>query len=234
MQNIATIETSALCKGIDLFRLFGRKKSSRFTDFINNKSDDLFNRFDTLVTPLLSFKKKKIESIDKGTIYLENGVELKSLKLSKVMKPCEDAICFIATIGDGVEKEIARLTDEGRIFDAYILESVGSMAVESMVDAFCKDIEEKYNAQDKKITLRFSPGYCDWPIAEQKKLFRIFDAGQINVTLTDSCLMRPRKSISGLFGIHSFDGDNTFSPYNPCSDCKKKDCTARRAYLSHS
>lgn len=228
MQNIATIETNALCDGIDLSRLFGQKKSSRFTDFINNKSDDLISRFNTLVNPLLSYKTKKIESIDQGTIYLDKGIELKSSKLSKVMKHCEYAVCFIATIGDGVEKELARLTYEERLFDAYILESMGSMAVESMVDAFCKDMETKYNAQDKGTTLRFSPGYCDWPVAEQKKLFRIIDAGKINVTLTDSCLMHPRKSISGTFGIHPFDGNNSVSPYNPCSDCKKKDCTARR------
>jgi uncharacterized protein YqkB len=228
MQNIATIEINTLSDGIDLSSLFGRKESSRFTDFINNKSDDLFSKFNTLVTPLLSYKIKKIDSINKGTVYLEEGIELKSPKLSKVMKHCEDAICFIATIGSGVEKEIARLTEEERLFDAYILESMGSMAVESMVDAFCKDMETKYNAQDKGVTLRFSPGYCDWPVAEQKKLFRILDAEKINVTLTDSCLMHPRKSISGVSGIHPFDGDNPVSPYNPCSDCKKKDCMARR------
>jgi uncharacterized protein YqkB len=228
MQNIATIEINTLSDGIDLSSLFGRKKSSRFTDFINNKSDDLFSKFNTLVTPLLSYKIKKIDSINKGTVYLEEGIELKSPKLSKVMKHCEDAICFIATIGSGVEREIARLTEEERLFDAYILESMGSMAVESMVDAFCKDMETKYNAQDKGVTLRFSPGYCDWPVAEQKKLFRILDAEKINVTLTDSCLMHPRKSISGVSGIHPFDGDNPVSPYNPCSDCKKKDCMARR------
>jgi uncharacterized protein YqkB len=228
MQNIATIEINTLCDGIDLSRLFGRKKSSRFTDFINNKSDDLFSKFNTLVTPLLSYQIKEIDSISKGTVYLENGIELKSPKLSKVMEHCEDAICFIATIGNGVEKEIARLTNEERLFDAYILESMGSMAVENMVDSFCQDMEIKYNAQDKGITLRFSPGYCDWPVAEQKKLFRIVDSGHINVTLTDSCLMHPRKSISGVFGIHPFDGDNPVSPYNPCCDCKKKDCMARR------
>ncbi|MBN2514906.1 MAG: hypothetical protein JXC33_02610 [Deltaproteobacteria bacterium] len=145
------------------------------------------------------------------------------------MKHCKDAVCFIATIGDGVEKEIARLTEEERLFDAYILESMGSMAVENMVDAFFKDMETKYNAQDKGITLRFSPGYCDWSVKEQKKLFRLIDATRIDVTLTDSCLMHPRKSISGIFGIHPFDGDNPVFQYNPCSDCMKKDCTARRA-----
>jgi len=228
MQSTATIGTNSLCDGIDLSPLFGGKKSSRFTDFINNKSDDLFSKCNTLVTPLLSYQITEIDSIDNRTVYLENGIGLKSPKLSKVMKHCDDVICFIATIGDGIEKEIARLTDEGRLFNAYILESMGSMAVESMVDSFCKDMEIKYTAQDKGITLRFSPGYCDWPVAEQKKLFRIVDSGHINVTLTDSCLMHPRKSISGVFGIHPFDGDNPVSPYNPCCDCKKKDCMARR------
>ena len=190
--------------------------------------------FNTLVTPLISYQIKKIDSIDNGTVYLEKGIELESMKLSKTMKHCEDAICFIATIGNGVEKKIARLTNEKHLFDAYILESMGSMAVENMVDAFCKDMKTKYTAKDKGITLRFSPGYCDWPVAEQKKLFRILDAEKINVTLADSCLMHPRKSISGVFGIHSFDRDNPVPPYNPCSDCKKKDCTARRVYLVNS
>ncbi|MBN2516121.1 MAG: hypothetical protein JXC33_08835, partial [Deltaproteobacteria bacterium] len=76
MQNIATIETNTLCDGIDLSILFGRKKTSRFTDFINNKSDDLLSRFNTMVTPLLSYKTKKIDSIDKGTVYLEKGIEM--------------------------------------------------------------------------------------------------------------------------------------------------------------
>jgi len=228
MQNTATIEINTLYEGIDLSRLFGGKKSSRSTNFINNKSDDFLSMFNTLVTPLLSYQIKKIDSIDNGTVYLENGIELKSPKLSKVMKHCEDAICFVATIGSGIEKELSQLMDGKRLFDAYLLESMGSMAVENMVDAFCKNMETKYNAQNKGVTLRFSPGYCDWPVAEQKKLFRIVDSKKINVTLTDSCLMHPRKSISGVFGIHPFDGDNPVSPYNPCSDCKKKDCMARR------
>ncbi|MBN2569191.1 MAG: hypothetical protein JXB42_07140 [Deltaproteobacteria bacterium] len=230
MQNTTSVETSAFSDGIDLSRLFSRSGTHRFKNFINNKADDLFNSFNAQLTPLLSYRTKGIDSIDKGTVYLEKGIALKSAKLSKVMKNCKDALCFIATIGDGVEQEVARLTDEERLVDAYILESMGSMAVESMVESFCKDMETKYNAKGKGITLRFSPGYCDWSVAEQKKLFRMIDATRINVSLTDSCLMRPRKSVSGVFGIYDYDGDCLAPSYNPCSDCNKKDCTARRVY----
>lgn len=228
MQNITSMETSALSDSIDLSHLFGRKKNVRFKNFINNKSDDLFKRFNAHLTPLLSYRTRGIDFIDKGIVSLEKNIALKSAKLSKVMRHCKDALCFIATIGDGVEQEVARLTAEERLFEAYILESMGSMAVESMVESFCKDMETKYNARGKGITLRLSPGYCDWPITEQKKLFRVIDATRINVTLTDSCLMHPRKSISGVFGIYSYDGDSRDHSYNPCSDCNKKDCTARR------
>ena len=51
MQTIAAIDTNILCDRIDLACLFGGEESSRFTDFINNKSDDLHDILNSLVTP---------------------------------------------------------------------------------------------------------------------------------------------------------------------------------------
>ncbi len=236
MQNIERIENTNLCEGIDLSPIFGGKESLRFTDFINNKSDDLLDIFNSIIAPRLYYRNYKIASAGNGRVCLEKGVELKSIKLTKVMKHCESAICFTATIGSEVDKEISRLTHENRLFDAYLIDSMGSMAVENMAEEFWKNVQTRYNTLDQGITIRFSPGYCDWPIIEQKKLFdQLFDAGQTDVTLTDSCLMNPRKSISGIFGIHPlFNEDGPVSPYNPCSDCNKKNCKERRVFLTNS
>ncbi|MBN1276244.1 MAG: hypothetical protein JXA35_02045 [Deltaproteobacteria bacterium] len=230
MQNTATEKNNILCDSVDLSLIFGGKESSRFTNFINNKSDDLFSIFNSMIAPRLSYRTNRITSTAYGTVCFNGCVELESVKLSKVMNHCESAVCFVATIGGKIEKEIARLTNENSLFDAYILDSMGSMAVEKMAEEFWKDMQKKYFTEDKGITLRFSPGYCDWPIIEQNKLFhRLLDARQTDVTLTDSCLMNPRKSISGLFGIHPFrTGDGPVSPYNPCSDCKKRNCSEKR------
>jgi cobalamin-dependent methionine synthase I len=105
---------------------------------------------------------------------------------------------------------------------------MGSTVIESMVDKFHKSMEKRYRAKGGRVTLRFSPGYCDWHITEQEKLFRALDSNHLDVELTDSCLMQPRKSISGIFGVLPSSINPPAPPYNPCSKCKKKNCPSRR------
>ena len=126
------------------------------------------------------------------------------------------------------EEEIARFTEENYLSSAYILDSMGSVTIENMVEEFYQDMRERYRSQGREVTFRFSPGYCDWSINDQKKLFSFFDSLPAGVELMDSCLMQPRKSISGIIGVLPPDMDSSFSPYNPCSECSKKNCIGRR------
>ena len=69
---------------------------------------------------------------------------------------------------------------------------------------------------------RFSPGYCDWDISQQKTLFRAVGRDSAGGHSTEGCLMIPRKSISGIIGI-GLCNDNV-EHYNPCKTCDKHDC----------
>ena len=222
------MEINSSIERSDLSLLFGGKDTHRFSHSINRKIDDFETRLEKLTTPELSYCIKKIESVSEGIVYLQEGTKFKSPKFSKAMEPCEDIICFIATIGSGIEEEIVRLMGENRLSDSYILDSMGSIVVENMVDKFHKDMKKKYELKGGGVTLRFSPGYCDWPITEQKKLFRLLGSDQTGIQLTDSCLMQPRKSVSGVFGVFPSNVNLPVSPYNPCLECKKRDCIARR------
>ncbi len=62
----------------------------------------------------------------------------------------------------------------------------------------------------------------------QKKLFSMFDSNELDVELTDSCFMQPRKSISGVFGITAFNSNQSTHSYNPCLECNRRDCSERR------
>ncbi len=115
-----------------------------------------------------------------------------------------------------------------RLAEAYLLDAMGSVMVENLVEQFQSHMGEHYQAQDKLVTLRFSPGYCDWPVTEQKKLFKLLDFKKIGVELSDSCLMQPRKSISGVFGLYPCPDGKDRSAYNPCLECNKFDCPNRR------
>lgn len=214
-----SLETYALA------RLLGARRSHRFSRSVALKVKKLGTKLGQLMIPRLHYQDKKIDSINKEAVNIRGGKAFRSSKLSKVMKDCEKIICFIATIGSGIEKEIVRLIGENRLSDAYILDSMGSVAIENMVEKFHQRITAKYESENKGVTLCFSPGYCDWPITEQKKIFTLFDSNATGIELLDSCMMRPRKSISGVFGIYN---DTQKAPYNPCLDCPKKNCDGRR------
>ena len=180
-----------------------------------------------LVESRIFYSVHPVKEIHENGIQLEGDIRLKSPKLARTLRKCREIVAFLGTIGSPIEGEIHRLIDRRHVSEAFILDAMGSVVVENLVDRFHRSTREKYGASNQMVSLRFSPGYCDWPVTEQKKLFKLFDASKVGVELTTSCLMRPRKSISGVFGVHSENMDET-DIYNPCADCRERNCTHKR------
>jgi hypothetical protein len=75
--------------------------------------------------------------------------------------------------------------------------------------------------------LRYSPGYCGWNLTGQRALFAALGPEEIGIHLTDSCLMEPVKSISGVMvmgpaDIHRFTDDYSFCLTCPTHDCRRR------------
>lgn len=75
--------------------------------------------------------------------------------------------------------------------------------------------------------LRYSPGYCGWHISGQKALFAALRPEEIGISLRESFLMEPLKSISGVIvggpgRIHEFEPSYPF-----CAECKSRSCRER-------
>jgi hypothetical protein len=213
----------------DLLERFGGKRGRGFSRSLRSKVHNGAHILYKLMNPRLLFTKERIKKIQRGRIYLHNGVTLKSPKLSRALHDSEELVCFLTTIGGEIDSEIDRMMRQGRLSQAFVMDALGSVAVESVAEQFQRLTESRYSESDKAVTLRFSPGYCDWSIEEQKKLFELFDSNTAGIELNDSCLMMPRKSISAVFGVYPFSGDSAHPPYNPCVSCPKTDCLSRRA-----
>jgi hypothetical protein len=215
-------------KDQELAKLLGSRKGRKLSPSLRKKVKTLKDKTSRIIKPRIHFKKHKIQQISRGGIQLGDDTSLKSPKLSRTMQGSQEVVCFVGTIGRGIEKEIKRLVNKKRLSEAYVLDAMGSVLVENLVDQFQSHLDQHYKAQDKALGLRFSPGYCDWPVTEQKKLFELLEAQKAGVELTESCLMQPRKSISGIIPLFPCDNGLEQSDYNPCLECKKLDCTARR------
>lgn len=177
--------------------------------------------------PKISYKTYRIAATNGQSVILENSAVFSSPKLAKTMRASREVVCFLATAGPELDAEISRITAQGRVSSAYVLDVMGSILVERVVNGFQEEARKKLRIKGKEVTLRFSPGYCDWPLTQQKELFGLLDAQDLGVKLSRSCLMTPRKSISGVFGIYSLD--EASEQYIPCRECGRKDCTSRRA-----
>lgn len=206
------------------------RRLHRLLQVKGDKSDRLFHH---LVRPRLSFTTKVIEAVNAGSVTLEKDVVLESEKLSSILAECRRAVCFVATIGQDIDRKIKMLSMSNRCADEYLLDRVGSLAIEEFVNAFHLEMSQQLNRKHQGATMRFSPGYCDWPLADQRKLFSLVDTEHIDVSLTESLLMKPRKSVSGIFGIVEAEGGRLPHIYNPCLQCEECGCPERRPTPSH-
>ncbi len=138
-------------------------------------------------------------------------------------RKAESAVVFVCTIGSGMEELVRKTNSEGDPAASYIMDAVASAVVEKAADYMHDLIEEKMAGQGKKITNRYSPGYCEWSVAEQQLLFSLLPEKFCGIKLTESSLMIPIKSVSGIIGV----GNEVKRTDYLCDTCGVKDCTYR-------
>jgi len=181
-----------------------------------------------LISPKIITKIHKIRKIYRDHVKLAGGIAFKSKKLARYLEGANRIMVLAGTVGMDIDVEINRTLEKKRLADAYILDALGSGAVESLVARFHREATDQLLQVNYTSGLRFSPGYCDWPISEQHQLLDLLNAERIGLQLDPSGLMQPRKSISALFGIFNESYTEKVTTKNPCLHCAKKDCIARR------
>ena len=148
---------------------------------------------------------------------------LQSQDLAKNLHGCQSVILMAATVGIAIDRLIARY---GRISPAKALmfQAIGAERIEALCDTFCTDISCELGIN---LRPRFSPGYGDLSLAAQKDIFSVLDCSKkIGLSLNDSLLMSPGKSVTAFAGICNQEEK---ANKNRCSLCNKKDCTFRGA-----
>jgi hypothetical protein len=177
-----------------------------------------------LIEPRCVYEIYEISGIGSGVLSL-NGAKFHGKVLQKVMKGSTRAVIFVATMGKRLDDEIERLTKGGDTFSAVMLDTFGSVALGvTSVDLYSTISQNEATPDGYRLTHSFGPGECQWDIREQKTLFTLVDADSIGVTLTDTCLMIPKKSRSGIMGLGP---THLVSTKSACDLCDSKKCSGR-------
>lgn len=110
---------------------------------------------------------------------------------------------FASTLGPRVDSLIRREGARNALL-ACALQGAGAAAIESFADKTCIHIHKE--CKDKINTLRYSPGYGDVPLEVQKVFFTLLDCRKIALTLMDTLVMAPEKSVTAFVGILDAQG----------------------------
>jgi len=193
-----------------------------------------------LVTGLIEETLKESEAISKikaqYTIFEDvrfddnaKSVEINNIKfrIKKIVfgqiKKSDSVAIFLCTAGEEIGICSRKAMKDRDFLKGYIYDIIGSEIVEAAADLMQSDLEKAIINSGKKITNRYSPGYCGWDVAEQHKLFQLLPQNYCGIKLTPSALMDPVKSISGIIGI----GENVKNNPYTCRMCNQEDCVYR-------
>ena len=162
----------------------------------------------------------------------EHGEELdltfartKSVSLRDHLAGCEEVLLLGATVGLELDRLINRYSRVAPA-KALMLQAIGAERIEALCDSYCDQLAQQEEQRGRYLRSRFSPGYGDLPLAMQRELFRVLDCpGKIGLTLNDSMMMSPSKSVTALIGIGE---ERVECGAEKCAACKNYDCVYRK------
>ena len=158
-----------------------------------------------------------VRKVDK--VRLNTGAQI-----AGYIKRAEYLALFVCTAGAIFTELTSKFNQEGNYLEAFIVDAIGSFTAEKLTEKIQGFLEFEMQKEGLRISNRYSPGYCDWPVSGQRELFDQMGEFPVTISLTESCLMLPIKSVSGIIGI----GANIRKRPYACQICKKENCVYRR------
>lgn len=173
--------------------------TSELSDGTATLLDGVIADAENIITPKVCYTELPVKVTDFG---VELGFAYSdSVALLTHLFGCERIILLAATVGGALDRLMAKysLTSPA---SALLLQALGTERIEATADAFSRDITREMKERGLSLTKRFSPGYGDLPLEMQKDIFRVLDCQRrIGLTLNESLLMSPTKSITAIIGL---------------------------------
>jgi len=166
-----------------------------------------------------------------AAVYQGAGRNDSQTPVADIFPRAEALTLFAVTLGPAVSHEIARLFASGGFALGAMLDAAASAAADQLVQVVQRRLARQLAAEKRSTpetaVLAYSPGYCGWHISGQRKLFDFLQPEPIGVTLSESFLMQPLKSVSGVVlagprEIHRFE-----MSYPCCARCQTRACRGR-------
>lgn len=157
--------------------------------------DGVIKEIASIATPAFVFCELSVRVNNAKCVYTDE-ISIVGEGFAKMVNNCPKIIVMCATIGAGVDRLIRKKSSLS-VSDGFIFDAVASAMVEGLVN-----LAEVKCTTGREHTNRFSPGYGDMPIDTQVDIINLLDTNRrLGLTLTESNLMTPTKSVTAIIGV---------------------------------
>ena len=186
----------------EIKRYLGYKKSSEIPENVQTMIQKCAAELHKIITPKACYKEFDLTVTKENEIFNIRFADLSfnSKNLGINLKNCTKVILFGATIGPLVDQTIRKAQNFGSA-QAAVYQATGAMFAEKLTELLNQKIKTDYEKKGFKAHPRYSPGYGDISLQMQRDFFRLLPLEKIGLTLMDSLIMAPEKSVTAFIGL---------------------------------
>lgn len=163
-------------------------------EFLDEVYDDYLKIYNEAVSYKCVVSKSSVSQ--KGNSVIFDFCEIESPSLCKNLNGCESAYIMAATVGVGVDRLIKKLSVTSPL-NAMVIDAMASAGIEAWCDMVNSALSSREDTKP-----RFSPGYGGVSLCCQPKVLGFVEAQKrVGITLNNSFMMCPQKSVSAFIGI---------------------------------
>ena len=183
--------------------------------------DKVYAEISHICKPQYIYEVYNAKTHDNVSIEINDKKFITGKIITRYLRGMEKCCVFATTAGKEYETYKKQLHEKGEIPEEFIADAIGSVIAEACVNSIAGELAA---IAGNNCTYPYSPGYCNWKLTEQQLLFSLLPDLPCGITLTESCLMIPIKSTSGIIGI----GKNIKQKAYACNICEMKNCYKRK------
>ena len=202
--------------------------------YMSANSDDVPD----LLIDMASDELARLSKEQSQMVYYTMPANLKNDKLSikntefivgnevfEMLNNIDSVVVFACTVSAGLNKKLHEYSNPEQMTEAYIADIAGTIIIEKSLELIYQELQIQTQKSDLNITNTISPGNCGWAVEEQKKLFSLLPDNCLGISLNDSGMMNPVKSLSGIVGV----GKKVKFIHTDCEQCSSKNCLYRKS-----
>lgn len=136
-----------------------------------------------------------------NSVVINDAYVIQSTAVQSLLKHCPRAAVMAVTIGSAIcEERDRRMGIDGKYAEGVILDAIASQLAEAAMAWLHEMITKTALQQGFRVTMRYSPGYKDFHLDNQAMFQQLLAMETIGITVTDSYMLEPEKSVTALAG----------------------------------